>query len=297
MTPDSFSDGGRFVKSSKSDTSVSISHDTTIDIDALLKESERMIDEGADILDIGGESTRPDADKVSADEEMARVIPAIEAIASHFDTPISIDTYKAKVALAAVSAGARLINDIWGLQADADMPATVADIMNKYPDSAVCIMHNRRPVGYSAGSDIPITRHGEATDYGYGSDFISDVCLDLAGCIKTAVSAGISPDRIILDPGVGFAKTYEQNLSVMKHMDALSKISIPGITSHGYPILLGCSRKSVIGMTLDATINDRLYGTLSTTAYAAMQGIDFVRVHDIAPNRDVIKMIEALKNA
>ena len=301
VTPDSFSDGGRFTRT---DTTVSsscaLTGTTDIDTDSLLKTCEQMVSDGVDIIDIGGESTRPDAPRVSAEEELSRVLPAIEAVSSHFDIPISIDTYKAEVALKAAEIGAVLINDVWGLRADDAMAGAVASIMHDNPDTALCIMHNRRPVGYESG--IPITMHGETIDYGYSDDFMTDVCADLLHSIRLATNSGIPTDRIILDPGVGFAKTYEQNLTVMRNMNRLRYIDISDHIAdihmdpdaHCYPILLGCSRKSVIGMTLDKKVDDRLYGTLATTAYGVMQGADFIRVHDIGPNADVIRMIRAI---
>ncbi len=294
VTPDSFYDGGRFVSS---DTSVSI------DTDAILRTCESMIKEGVDIIDVGGESTRPGGDTLSEEAELKRVIPAIEAISSHFDTTISVDTYKAGVALKACDAGARLINDVWGLKGDPEMAEAAAEAVQRYKDVAVCIMHNRRPVGMTDG--IPVTLHGEEIDYGYrkAADhpkvspedlFMDDMKSDLKQCIKLALDAGITPDKIILDPGVGFAKTYEQNLISIRRMNDLSHLTVDNIT-YDYPILLGCSRKSVIGKTLDKDTSGRLYGTLATTAFAVMNDIPFVRVHDVEANAEVIRMTTAIR--
>ena len=298
VTPDSFYDGGRFV-----------GNGTSVNIDDILYTCERMIADGADIIDIGGESTRPDAPTVSADEELSRVIPAIEAVSSHFDVPISVDTYKACVATESVEAGARLINDIWGLKGDPDMPAAVSSAIKKYDNIAVCIMHNRRPNDHTVHGDdndiIPITMHGEDIDYGYTipgdksrqsveDAFIADVRADLASSIRMGLDAGISSDRIILDPGVGFAKTYEQNLTVMRRLNDLSSIADLCGHVYDYPILLGVSRKSVIGFALDKPKEGRLSGTLATTAYGMINGVSFIRVHDVAENADVVRMIHAI---
>lgn len=244
ITPDSFSDGG--------------SHLT---IDDTLRHAEQMIREGADILDVGGESTRPGYTKISDDEEIQRVAPVIEALLQHFDVPISVDTYKSKVAEAALIAGAHLVNDIWGLKYDAHMAQVIKDY-----DAACCLMHNKAAAAYE--------------------DFIEDSLRELHECLALAKAAGIPDDKIMLDPGVGFGKTYEHNLSVLKHLDAYHRL--------GYPVLLGTSRKSVIGLTLDTPVNDRVIGTCVTTVQAVMKGIAFVRVHDVKANKQAILMTEAM---
>jgi len=310
ITPDSFSDGGRFV----------VSNWEGADINQVLRACDEMLAYGADIIDVGGESTRPGAAPVSATEEMGRVIPVVEAITKRFDAVVSVDTYKAEVAGEAVRAGARLINDIWGLKGDELMPKAVAEIMGAYDGVALCIMHNRKPVntdnahgmqdnGRESGlPDIPITMYGEDTDYGYRKSgtavpradedlFMEDVIEDLRQSIGLAKAAGVDTHKIILDPGVGFAKTYEQNLAVMRRMDELRRAGMtdPYITDHEFPILLGSSRKSVIGKALDAGVDKRLAGTLATTAFAYMTGVDFVRVHDVRENAEVIKMLKAIR--
>jgi dihydropteroate synthase len=220
-----------------------------------------MIRDGAAILDIGGESTRPGFTPVSEEEEMERVLPVIEAVKKHFDIPVSVDTYKSKVAEAAILAGADLINDIWGLKADERM----AEVIAKY-QVACCLMHNR-----------------ENTDY---VNFMEDMISDLQESVTIAKKAGIPNDKIILDPGVGFAKTYEQNLEVIRKLG--------DVKSLGYPVLLGTSRKSVIGLTLDLPSEERVEGTLVTTVAAVAQGMAFVRVHDIKENARAIQMANAI---
>jgi len=244
VTPDSFSDGGRWN-----------------DRDAALRHVETMIGEGADVIDVGGESTRPGYTQLSCEEEIARVIPVIEAIKSNFDIPISLDTYKGAVAEAGIHAGADMINDIWGLKYDDKIAGVICE-----SGLPCCLMHNRKIAEYA--------------------DFMQDVAADLAETIQLAGRAGISDDKIILDPGVGFAKSYEQNLEIINCLEQLKVL--------GYPLLLGCSRKSVIGLTLDLPAAERLEGTLVTTVMAAMKGCMFVRVHDVKENVRAIKMAEAI---
>lgn len=247
VTPDSFSDGGKFN-----------------DISNALNHAETMINDGADIIDIGGESTRPGHTKISDEEEISRIVPIVEAVRSNFDIPISCDTYKSRVAKAALTAGADLINDIWGLKYDND----IANVIAK-DGCAVCIMHNR-----------------DNTEY---TNFITDVKNDLTQSIEIAKKAGIKDDKIILDPGVGFAKTLEENLLITNKLEILSEF--------GYPILLGTSRKSMIGLTLDLPVTERLEGTLATTVLACLKGAMFVRVHDVKENKRAITMTEAILNS
>ena len=214
VTPDSFSDGGRFN-----------------DLERALRHTEEMIEAGADIIDIGGESTRPGHQVITDQEEIARVTPVIEAVKKRFDIPVSIDTYKSAVAEAALEAGADMVNDIWGFKRD----ARVAELTAKY-EAACCLMHNR--------------------------------------------------DKIILDPGVGFGKTLENNLEITNHVDVLKEL--------GYPVLLGTSRKSMIGLTLDLPVDERVEGTLATTVIGVLRGCAFVRVHDIKENKRIIQMTEAI---
>ena len=245
VTPDSFSDGGRFNE-----------------MDRALWHVEEMIGDGMDILDIGGESTRPGYTLLSEEEETSRVAPVIEAVKKRFDVPVSLDTYKYKVAQAGIAAGADLINDIWGLKYDGgQMAETIAG-----SGLPCCLMHNR-----------------QNADYG---NFLEDLAADLADTLRIAEAAGIRDDKIILDPGVGFGKTYENNLEVINHLDSLRIFNCP--------LLLGTSRKSVIGLTLDLPAGERLEGTLVTTVFAVLSGCSFVRVHDVKANKRAIRMAEAI---
>ena len=244
VTPDSFSDGGRWN-----------------DRDRALRHVEEMVAQGADVIDVGGESTRPGYTLISDEEESSRVVPVIEAIKERFDVPVSLDTYKSAVAQAGIQAGADLINDIWGLKYDDKMAAVIAK-----SGLPCCLMHNRKN-----------------TDY---QDFMQDVAADLAETIRLAENAGIADERIIIDPGVGFAKSYEQNLEIINCLEELNMF--------GYPLLLGCSRKSVIGLTLDLPADQRLEGTLVTTVMGVLKGCMFVRVHDVLENVRAIKMAEAI---
>lgn len=244
VTPDSFSDGGKWN-----------------DKDRALHHVEEMLADGMDILDIGGESTRPGYTLLSDEEEIARVVPIIEAVKARFDVPVSLDTYKSKVAQAGIAAGADLINDIWGLKYDDKMAAVIAE-----SGLPCCLMHNRK-----------------AADY---QDFMQDVAADLAETLQIAEKAGIADEKIILDPGVGFAKSYENNLEIINCLEELHMF--------GYPLLLGCSRKSVIGLTLDLPVTERIEGTLVTTVMGVIKGASFVRVHDIKENVRAIRMTEAI---
>lgn len=244
VTPDSFSDGGKY-------------HG----VDAALKRAEQMKSEGAAILDIGGESTRPGYTPVSEEEEMERILPVVEAVKKRLDIPVSVDTYKGVVAEAAILAGADLINDIWGLKADAKM----AEIVAKHK-VACCLMHNRSNPTYK--------------------ELVQEILMDLNESVAIAERAGISKEKIILDPGVGFAKDYEQNLEVLGNLNQIKTL--------GYPVLLGASRKSVIGLTLDLPSEERLEGTLATTVAAVQQGCAFVRVHDVKENYRALQMAKAI---
>ena len=247
VTPDSFSDGGKWNN-----------------LDGALRRVEVMVEEGADVIDIGGESTRPGYATISAAQEMDRVLPVVEAVKSRFDVPVSLDTCKSDVAYAGIAAGVDLINDIRGLKSDSEMAGAIAE--SRLP---CCLMHNRMDTEYQ--------------------DFMQELVSDLAATLHLAKMAGIEEDRIILDPGVGFAKSYEQNLEVINCLEELKVL--------GCPLLLGCSRKSVIGLTLDLPVEERLEGTLATTVLAVIKGCMFVRVHDIKENVRVIKMTEAVLKA
>ena len=246
VTPDSFSDGGKWNN-----------------VDNAVAHAVKMAEEGAAIIDVGGESTRPGYTQISDDEEISRVVPVISAIKKQLNIPISIDTYKSKVAKAALDAGADLVNDVWGFKYDKDMAKVVAEY-----NATCCLMHNKDKIEYK--------------------DFINDMISETLECVDIAINAGVKKENIILDPGVGFGKTYEMNLMSIKHLDKLCQT--------GYPVLLGCSKKSVIGNTLDLPINERLEGTLVTTVMAVLSGCAFVRVHDVKENIRAIKMAQAIKN-
>lgn len=246
VTPDSFSDGGM--------------HNT---VDTALAHAERMLLEGATIIDVGGESTRPGYTQISEEEEIDRVVPVIEALGKNFDCTISIDTYKANVAEASLKAGAHLVNDIWGLQYDPKMAKVIADF-----DAAVCVMHNRKE------EFLPYT------------SFMENMLADLSKSLEIAKNAGIRSDGIMVDPGVGFAKTYEENLMAIRELHRLKEL--------GYPILLGTSRKSVIGLTLQVEAKERVVGTCVTTVVGLKEGAAFFRVHDVKENLEAIRMAKAI---
>ena len=247
VTPDSFSDGGKWT-----------------DIDKAIAHVEDMIEEGASIIDVGGESTRPGHVQISIDEEISRVVPVIEMIKKNFDIPVSIDSYKSPVVEAALKAGADLVNDIWGLKYD----RKVAELIARY-DVPCCLMHNR-----------------DNTDY---SNFIEDMLDDMKETLEIAKLAGIPDDHIILDPGVGFGKTYEHNLIAIDQLERLVEL--------GYPVLLATSRKSVIGLTLDLPADQRVEGTMVTTVMGVQKGASFVRVHDVKENMRAIRMTQAIINS
>lgn len=246
VTPDSFSDGGKWN-----------------DMDRAKKHVESMINDGATIIDVGGESTRPGYICVTVEEEIERVSPIIEMIKSNYDVAVSVDTYKAPVAKAAVSAGADLINDIWGFKGDKDMAKVAAEC-----NVPCCLMHNR---------DLNINPY---------SDFLTDVLKDLQESIDMGLQAGVKPENIITDPGIGFGKDLQQNLIMMNNVEILHKL--------GYPILLGTSRKSMIGKTLDLPVDERVEGTIATTVMGVMKGCSIIRVHDVKENYRAMKMTQAI---
>ncbi|SDX84185.1 dihydropteroate synthase [Paenibacillus sp. CF384] len=245
MTPDSFSDGGRYNE-----------------VEAAVRHANQMVADGADIIDIGGESTRPGFEPVPLEEELKRVIPVIRAIRAALpNIPISIDTYKAETADQALHAGAHIINDIWGLKGDPRMAEVAA--AHRCP---VIISHNR-----------------QARDY---SDLVTDVLADLRESIAIARKAGVSDEFIWLDPGIGFAKTYEDNLALMGKLDQL--------VAEGFPVLLGTSRKKFIREALQLNSNEITFGTAATTSLGIMQGCQIVRVHDIRENKQTALMSDAI---
>ncbi len=281
LTPDSFSDGGQF-----------FSEDPARMLDIALKQTERMVEEGADIIDIGGESTRPGYTPISDEEEIERVLPVIEAVKSRFDIPVSLDTYKSAVAREGLVHGVDLINDIWGLKADPLMAPLIAEY-----DMPCCLMHNRKEP--AVGTE----------------DEVVDIWLkEIAESIRLAVAGGIAREQIIIDPGIGFGKNYKQNLIAIRHLDRLVAL--------GYPVLLGTSRKSVIAnalaestRTIDCAscsgcdspsencagentppvpMEERVVATAVTTAFAVQAGCAFVRVHDVKENVQAIRMTRAV---
>ena len=244
VTPDSFSDGGRYYN-----------------IEDAIAQAQRMVKEGADILDIGAESTRPTHEVVSAEEEWHRLEPVLKALLERVGIPISVDTYKASVAAKALEAGAHLINDVWGLQKDPDMARVVG-----YYHAPVIVMHNQ-----------------EGTNYHH---LMGDMLTFLRQSIERAEAHGLSGDQIIVDPGIGFGKTTEQNLEVMARLAEFRTL--------GHPVLLGTSRKSMIGKTLNQTVDERLEGTLATSVLGVVSGVDIIRVHDVQANRRAVQMADAI---
>jgi dihydropteroate synthase len=247
---------------------------------AALAQASRMLEEGADIIDVGGESSRPGATPIGAEEEIRRVVPVIEAIRKqHGSAPsIAIDTMKASVAEAALKAGADIVNDVMALQGDPALAETVAR-----HGCPIILMHNR-----SQPRDVAhVARIGWQYVAAVYGDVIEDVRKDLMGCVETARQSGISDDNIILDPGLGFGKTVAQNLALVKHIGRVKEL--------GFPILVGPSRKSFIGHTLDVPVEERLEGTAAVVAISAFLGADIVRVHDVKFMARVAKMAAAVR--
>lgn len=244
VTPDSFSDGGSY-----------------IDIDRAISHAKEMVKNGADIIDIGGESTRPGYQRISDQEEIERVVPVIERLSKEIGVPISIDTYKAEVAKYAVEAGATIINDIWGAKAQPEIAKVAADY-----NVPIILMHNRKDHDYD--------------------QIIPDMIVDLMESVKIAKDAGVKDDKIILDPGIGFAKTMEDNLTVMRHLDAFVQL--------GYPVLLATSRKSFIGHVLDLPPNERMEGTGASICLGIEKGCQLIRIHDVLEMSRMAKMMDAM---
>ncbi|HAQ06151.1 MAG TPA: dihydropteroate synthase [Bacillus bacterium] len=244
VTPDSFSDGGKYNLLGNS-----------------AAHARQMVEDGADILDIGGESTRPGHEQISAAEEIDRVVPAIEAITKEINVPISIDTYKSEVAKRAVDSGAVIINDIWGAKADPEIADVAAET-----GVPIILMHNRKDRNYI--------------------NFIRDVLNDLYESITIAKKAGVNDDKIILDPGIGFAKDLAENLEMMRNLDTL--------VSLGYPMLLGTSKKSMIGNVLNLPVSERMEGTGATVCFGIQKGCQIVRIHDVKEMSRMAKMMDAM---
>ncbi len=244
LTPDSFSDGGEYNHGG-----------------AALKRARQMVEQGADIIDVGGESTRPGSTKVDGEEERRRVLPVLEELADQLTVPISIDTYKAETARQALEAGADIINDVWGAKADPEMAETAAAY-----DVPIILMHNRENINYN--------------------EIMQDILADVQESIDICLKAGVKKERIILDPGIGFAKTYDQNLEVMRRLEEFTALD--------YPVLLGTSRKSLISKTLNLPAQERVEGTGATISLGVERGADIVRVHDVLEMSRTVKMMDAM---
>jgi len=246
-------------------------------LEAAVAQGLRLVDEGADILDVGGESTRPGSEPVPAEEELRRVLPVIERLAQAVDVPISIDTYKAEVARQALAAGASLVNDIWALRADPDLANVVAEA-----GVPVILMHNRSHPQWAAKTQGS-GEHQRGVEHG---DLLADICQELQESVELARRAGIAEEKIIVDPGLGFGKSKEQNLEVMDRLGELKSL--------GRPILVGPSRKSTIGLVLNLPPEQRVEGTAAAVAVCIARGADIVRVHDVRPMVLVARMTDAI---
>ncbi|WP_026092437.1 dihydropteroate synthase [Calidifontibacillus oryziterrae] len=244
ITPDSFSDGGRYFKK-----------------DNAIEQALKMVEDGADIIDVGGESTRPGYVKIDSNEEINRVVPIISALNEEIDIPISVDTYKANVAKKAIEAGASIINDIWGAKADPKMAEVAAHF-----DVPIILMHNRENMNYQ--------------------NLLKDIVSDLTESIHIAKRAGVRDEKIILDPGIGFAKNFEHNLEVLRQLDIIVEM--------GYPVLLAASRKRFIGTALNLPVEDRVEGTGASICLGIERGCHIVRVHDVKEMTRMARMMDAL---
>lgn len=273
LTPDSFSGDGLLSGPTDEDSKI----DVINLVRSALDQARSFVQAGADILDVGGESTRPGAAQVDAASELERVIPVVEALTEEFDIPISVDTYKHQVAEEAIRAGAQLVNDVWGLNADPELAETIS--RNKVP---VILMHNRSSWAHA---EIKEQLGGRYIGVPY-DDLLEDIKRELMESVDLARSAGIPDEMIILDPGIGFGKTVEQNLELIN--------LLPEIRQLGFPILYGPSRKSFIGYTLDLPPDQRLAGTAAAVAIGIDRGADIVRVHDIAFMHQVARMTDAI---
>lgn len=243
-TPDSFSDGGRFNG-----------------VEAAVARAKQMVEEGADIIDIGGESTRPGFEPVPLEEELRRILPVIRAVRAAVDVPISVDTYKAEAARQALQAGAHIVNDVWGFRREPAIAKVAAEF----------------------GCPAILTHNQTARDY---ADFVPDVLNDLRACVAIAREAGVKDENIWLDPGIGFAKDYAENVEFMGRLDELARL--------GYPVLLATSRKTFIRTTLGVTPDDAVEGTAATVSLGIAQGCQLVRVHDIKQMKRVADMTDAI---
>ncbi|WML55733.1 dihydropteroate synthase [Neobacillus sp. PS3-12] len=244
VTPDSFSDGGKYYN-----------------LEQAIEHAKQMVENGADLIDIGGESTRPGHTPLSVEEELERVIPAVSAISKHVHVPISVDTFKAEVARQSIEAGAHIINDIWGATRDPKMAAVIAEL-----NVPIILMHNRTNRDYQ--------------------HFIRDALNDLYESIMLVKNAGVKDENIILDPGIGFAKDYSEDIEMMRNLDKL--------VATGYPVLLATSRKRMIGNATSLPVDQRVEGTGATVCYGIQKGCQMVRVHDVKEIARMAKMMDAL---
>lgn len=261
ITPDSFSGDGLAEQS----------------LEVILGQAHDFVSAGVDILDVGGESTRPGAQEVSAQEEIDRVLPVIKALAGEFNTLISIDTYKSEVAREAVKSGALILNDVWGLMVDPDLAAVARDA-----GTPLILMHNRSNPSNAA---IKEKLGGRYIGVQY-DNLLEDVKSELLDSVSLAHKAGVPDERIILDPGIGFGKTVEQNLELVNRLGEIREL--------GYPVLLGPSRKSFIGYTLDLPPDDRVEGTAAAVSVGITRGADIVRVHDVREMIRITRMTDAI---
>ena len=251
VTPDSFSDGGKY-----------------LEVEAAVEKAGLMIAEGADIIDIGGESSRPGSERVSEEEELSRVMPVVKALKETCDVPLSIDTYKSEVAYQALSEGVSIVNDITALNGDESMARTVAEF-----NAALILMHMK---------GAPVTMQDEP----YYEDVMGEILSYLSGAISLAEEAGVDPDRIIVDPGIGFGKTVEHNLAIISHLSRLEELK--------KTILVGASRKSFIGTITGKDVDERAFGTAASSVLAIMNGAGIIRVHDVDQMRDVTSITNAV---
>ena len=244
VTPDSFSDGGQFNS-----------------VEAAVAQAKKMVADGAKIIDIGGESTRPGYTRISDEEEIARIVPVIQAIVKEVPVIISVDTYKSQVARAAIEAGAHMINDIWGAKADPAIAKVAAEL-----NVPIILMHNRQSDNYE--------------------DFFKEFIADLKESIQIVRNAGVPENHILLDPGIGFVKNLSQSIETMQRLDELVAL--------GHPVLLATSRKRMIGAVLDVPVNERVEGTAATCAFGVQKGCHMMRVHDVLEVARTVKMMDAL---
>jgi dihydropteroate synthase len=251
VTPDSFSDGGRY-----------------LDPDRAIEKAKQMASEGADMIDIGGESSRPGSQRVPAGEELKRIMPIIRGLAGVVDVPLSVDTYKSEVARQALAEGVCAVNDITALRGDPHMARTVAEF-----NAGIILMHMRGEPGTM--QDAP-----------HYNNVMEEIFLYLSGSVSLAREAGVDPEKIIVDPGIGFGKTVEQNLVILHQLGRLKAL--------GKPILLGASRKSFIGALTGKEVGGRIFGTAASFSAAIINGADIIRVHDVDEMRDVARVMDAI---